>query len=173
MVRTMKKITTKCLSAVVLGGLWVIASLASAQSTTTGPTAATTNGASSGNYPSGAAVDSNSRVMPPGKSPAQSSAGAVATPQSGNYPGTGSSVKQATGTSTPTPAPGKSPAQSSAGAVATPQSGNYPGTGSSVKHATGTSTPTPAPGKSPAQASAGAVATPKSGNYPGTGSGQQ
>jgi hypothetical protein len=126
----MKQIITRCLSAVIWGGLLATVSLASAQSTTTGPTAPTTNGASSGSYPSGAEVNSNARVMPPGKSPAQSSAGAVATPQSGNYPGTGSSVKHAPGTATPTPAPGKSPAQASAGAVATPKSGNYPGTGS-------------------------------------------
>ena len=127
MVQTMKTITNKCLSAVIFGSLLAIASLASAQSTTTAPT---TNGASSANYPSGASTNSNAQVMPPGKSPAQSSAGAVATPQSGNYPGTGSSVKHAPGTATPTPAPGKSPAQASAGAVATPKSGNYPGTGS-------------------------------------------
>ena len=130
MVQTMKTITNKCLSAVLFGSLLATTSLASAQSTTTGPTAPTTNGASSGNYPSGAPVNSNARVMPPGKSPAQSSAGAIATPQSGNYPGTGSSVKHAPGTATPTPAPGQSPAQASTGAVATPKSGNYPGTGS-------------------------------------------
>ena len=130
MVLTMKQITNKCLSAVVLGGLLATVSMASAQSTTTGPTAATTNGASSSVYPNAVATNSNVRIMPTGKSPAGASAGAVATPQSGNYPGTGSSVKHTTSTATPTPAPGQSPAQASTGAVATPKSGNYPGTGS-------------------------------------------
>jgi len=110
----MKRIAKRWLGAVVFGGFFATASLASAQSTTNGPTA----------------VNPNVRVMPPGKSPAHASAGAVATPQSGNYPGTGSSVKHAASTATPTPAPGQSPAQGSAGAVATPPNGNYPGTGS-------------------------------------------